>query len=160
MSELLEQLRKAVGESNVLAGESVRDDYTHDEALTTVPVVPVAVVMPGSTNEVSEVLRVASEHGVAVVAYSPFGHNDFPSPGSRAGQVLQKIAEAHQATPRQIALGFLTRETTVFAIPKASTAEHAAENAAAGNLVLERDEIAALDKAFARGAKPQGLPML
>jgi diketogulonate reductase-like aldo/keto reductase len=99
-------------------------------------------------------------HGVAVVAYSPFGHNDFPSPGSRAGQVLQKIAEAHQATPRQIALGFLTRETTVFAIPKASTAEHAAENAAAGNLVLERDEIAALDKAFARGAKPQGLPML
>src|SRR5271156_1535793 len=68
MSELLEQLRKAVGESNLLAGESVRDDYTHDEALTTVPVVPVAVVMPGSTNEVSEVLRVASEHGVPVVA--------------------------------------------------------------------------------------------
>ena len=62
MSELLEQLRKAVGESNVLAGESVRDDYTHDEALTTVPVVPLAVVMPGSTNEASEVLQVASEH--------------------------------------------------------------------------------------------------
>src|SRR5271154_1435325 len=68
MSELLEQLRKAVGESNVLAGESVQDDYTHDEALTAVPVVPLAVVMPGSTNEVSEVLQVASEHGVPVVA--------------------------------------------------------------------------------------------
>src|SRR5271168_4095287 len=68
MSELLEQLRKAVGESNVLADESVQDDYTHDEALTTVPVVPLAVVMPGSTNEVSEVLRVASELGVPVVA--------------------------------------------------------------------------------------------
>jgi diketogulonate reductase-like aldo/keto reductase len=74
--------------------------------------------------------------------------------------VLQKIAEAHKATPRQIALAFLTREITVFAIPKASAAEHATENAAAGDLVLERGEIAALDTAFPRGAKSQGLPML
>ena len=100
------------------------------------------------------------QHGVAVVAYSPFGHNDFPSPGSRAEEVLQKIADARKATPRQIALSFLTRETTVFAIPKASSAEHAAENAAAGDLVLDENEIAALDKAFARGTKPRGLPML
>ena len=32
------------------------------------PVVPLAVVMPGSTDEVSEVLQLASEHGVPVVA--------------------------------------------------------------------------------------------
>ena len=68
MSELLEQLRKAVGEGNVLVGASVHADYTHDEALTTVPVIPLAVVMPASTDEVSEVLRRASEHGVPVVA--------------------------------------------------------------------------------------------
>jgi glycolate oxidase len=68
MSEFLEQLRKAVGENHVLAGESVHDDYTHDEALTTVPVVPLALVMPGSTGEVSEVLKLAGEHGVPVVA--------------------------------------------------------------------------------------------
>src|ERR1700754_4561400 len=43
-------------------------------------------------------------HGVALVAYSPFGHNDFPSPRSKPGQVLQAIAEAHRATPRQVAL--------------------------------------------------------
>jgi diketogulonate reductase-like aldo/keto reductase len=100
------------------------------------------------------------QHGVAVVAYSPFGHDDFPSPRSDAGKVLQKIAEAHKATPRQIALGFLARETTVFAIPKASAMEHATENAAAGDLVLGQEEIAALDKAFPRGAKSQSLPML
>jgi diketogulonate reductase-like aldo/keto reductase len=47
----------------------------------------------------------------------------------------------------------------VFAIPKASNVEHATENAA-GNLVLGGDEIAAIDKAFPRGAKPRGLPML
>ena len=99
-------------------------------------------------------------HGVAVVAYSPFGHDDFPTLRSRGGEVLAAIADAHRATPRQIALSFLTRATTVFAIPKASTAEHAGENAAAGDLALGKDEIAALDAAFPRGPKPRSLPML
>jgi diketogulonate reductase-like aldo/keto reductase len=99
-------------------------------------------------------------HGVAVVAYSPFGHDDFPSPQSKAGQLLQKIADAHAATPRQVALGFLTRDVSVFAIPKASSAEHAADNAAAGTLTLSKDELTALDQAFPRGPKPRGLPML
>lgn len=99
-------------------------------------------------------------HGVAVVAYSPFGHDDFPDARSKGGAVLAKIAEARRVTPRQVALSFLTRATTVFAIPKASSAEHAAENAAAGDLVLTKEEISALDAAFPRGPKPRGLPML
>jgi diketogulonate reductase-like aldo/keto reductase len=99
-------------------------------------------------------------HGVAVVAYSPFGHNEFPSPRSKAGETLQAIAEAHGASPRQIALSFLTRDPQVFAIPKASTPEHAADNAAANEVTLNESEIAALDKAFPRGPKPRGLPML
>ncbi|UPK29308.1 aldo/keto reductase [Bradyrhizobium sp. 195] len=100
------------------------------------------------------------KHGVAVVAYSPFGHDDFPDARSKGGAVLAKIAEARRATPRQVALSFLTRATTVFAIPKASSAEHAAENAAAGDLVLTKEEISALDEAFPRGPKPRSLPML
>jgi diketogulonate reductase-like aldo/keto reductase len=100
------------------------------------------------------------QHGVAVVAYSPFGHDDFPSARSRGGEVLQTISDAHKATPRQVALAFLTRAPSVLAIPKASSAEHAADNAAAGKLSLSAAEIAALDKAFPRGPKPRGLPML
>ena len=100
------------------------------------------------------------KHGTAVVAYSPFGHNDFPSSRSKAGELLQTIADAHKATARQVALGFLTRSPSVFAIPKASSAEHAADNAAAGKLKLSESEIAALDNAFPRGPKPRGLPML
>jgi diketogulonate reductase-like aldo/keto reductase len=100
------------------------------------------------------------QHGTAVVAYSPFGHDDFPSPASRAGQALQAVAEKHGASPRQVALSFLTREPPLFAIPKASDPEHASENAAAGDLVLGQDEIAALDKAFPRGPRPRSLPML
>jgi diketogulonate reductase-like aldo/keto reductase len=98
--------------------------------------------------------------GVAVVAYSPFGHNDFPGPRSEAGRVLQKIAEAHDATARQVALSFLTRRASVFAIPKASTAEHAADNAGAGSLTLRADEIATIEQAFPLGPEPDSLPML
>jgi diketogulonate reductase-like aldo/keto reductase len=99
-------------------------------------------------------------HGVAAVAYSPFGHDDFPASSSKGGAVLAGIADARRATPRQVALSFLTRATTVFAIPKASSAEHAGENAAAGDIVLTKEEIAALDAAFPRGPKTRGLPML
>ncbi len=99
-------------------------------------------------------------HGVAVVAYSPFGHNDFPQPRSKGGEVLQTIADAHGASPRQVVLSFLTRAPLLFAIPKASNQQHAADNAAAGELRLGNDEIAALDKAFPRGPRARSLPML
>jgi diketogulonate reductase-like aldo/keto reductase len=101
-----------------------------------------------------------AKHSVAVVAYSPFGHNDFPGPKSKGGDVLQTMAKRHGASMRQVALAFLARDPEVFAIPKASSAEHAAENAAAGDLVLSADDIAMLDKAFPRGPKPRSLPML
>jgi diketogulonate reductase-like aldo/keto reductase len=100
------------------------------------------------------------EHGVAVVAYSPFGHNDFPSPRSKPGEVLQSIADAHGASVRQVALAFLACYAKAFPIPKASTPEHAADNATAGRLTLSENDLAALDKAFPRGPKPRGLPML
>jgi diketogulonate reductase-like aldo/keto reductase len=100
------------------------------------------------------------QHAVAVVAYSPFGHDDFPQPNSKGGQVLHRIAQAHEASPRQIALAFLTRDPELFAIPKSSSPAHAADNAAAGELVLNSDELAALDKAFPLGTRPRGLPML
>jgi diketogulonate reductase-like aldo/keto reductase len=99
-------------------------------------------------------------HGVAVVAYSPFGHNDFPSARSPGGKVLQQIAEAHQATPRQVALAFLIRRPSVFAIPKASSAAHAADNAAASALTLSAAELADIENAFPLGREPSSLPML
>jgi diketogulonate reductase-like aldo/keto reductase len=73
---------------------------------------------------------------------------------------LQVIAEAHGASPRQVALSFLTRRPSLFAIPKASNQEHAADNAAAGNLALSENESAMLDRTFPCGPKPRSLPML
>lgn len=99
-------------------------------------------------------------HGVAVTAYSPFGHDEFPEPRSAEGRLLQAIAGAHGATPRQVALAFLTRRPSLFAIPKAADAAHAADNAAAASLRLSDEEIAAIDQAFPLGPEPASLPML
>jgi diketogulonate reductase-like aldo/keto reductase len=99
-------------------------------------------------------------HQVAVVAYSPFGHGDFPDEASASGRALRAVAERHGATPRQAALAWLTRKTGVFAIPKASSAAHAQENAKAGALDLTPADIGQLDAAFPRGRRPAYLPMI
>lgn len=105
-----------------------------------------------------EVIPWCNRLGVAVVAYSPFGHGSFPDERSPGGKVLAEVAEAHDATPRQVALAFLTHRA--FVIPKASTPEHAAENAGAGDLKLSEREMARIDAAFPRGPKPAVLPMI
>ena len=102
-----------------------------------------------------------STHGMAVVAYSPFGsESGFPAPRSPGGRVLQQIADVHGATPRQVALRFLLRNPSVFAIPKASTPEHVADNAQAGALELSSAELEKIDAAFPRGPRPRSLPMI
>ena len=105
------------------------------------------------------VLPWCEAHGVALVGYSPFGSGRFPSPQSAGGRVLQQIADAHGATPRQVALRFLVRRPSLLTIPKAAKAEHAAENAGAASLVLSDDDLAAIERAFPRGLA-RALPML
>ena len=92
----------------------------------------------------------------AVVGYSPFGQGDFP----QDHPVLQEIATAHSATPRQVALRFLLRQPGTFTIPKASTVAHVEENAGAANVKLEPEEIDRIDAAFPLGPIEGGLPRL
>lgn len=99
-------------------------------------------------------------NGVAVVAYSPFGSGEFPAPLSKAGRVLKQIADRHEATPRQVALAFLTRHAAVFAIPKSSRAEHTADNAGAANVALTTSDFDLLERTFPRGPRPRSLPMI
>lgn len=106
------------------------------------------------------VLPWCEAHGVAVVAYSPLGHGNFPGPSTPGGLVLARIAADHGATARQVALSFLVRKSSLLAIPKASTAEHVRDNAGAGSLTLTNDDIARIDAAFPLGPEPRRLPML
>lgn len=100
------------------------------------------------------------QHRVAVVGYSPFGHGDFPGSRTKGGRVLEEIAAAHKATPRQVALRFLVRRPLLFTIPKASSPDHAAENAGAGDLRLTETELSRIDRAFPLGPRRHRLAML
>ena len=83
----------------------------------------------------------------------------FPSPHTKGG-LLQEITIDHRVTPRQVALAFLVRLTSLFTIPKASTRAHAEENAGAGDLQLSRANIARIQEAFPRPDRVHPLPVL
>jgi glycolate oxidase len=67
-AELIDALAAVVGAGHVQSGDAVKEDHTHDEALTAEPVTPLAVVLPGSTAEVAALLRLADERRVPVTA--------------------------------------------------------------------------------------------
>jgi diketogulonate reductase-like aldo/keto reductase len=97
---------------------------------------------------------------VAVVGYTPFGqHRQYPPRGT-GGAVLTGIAERYGATARQVALAFLTRRPSLFAIPKSTSVEHLRENAAALRLELSAGDVAAIEHAFPLGPRPSGIAML
>jgi glycolate oxidase len=64
----IELLAAVVGAEHVRTGDAIKDDYGHDEALTAEPQRPLAVVSPGSTDEVAAVVRLADEHRIPVTA--------------------------------------------------------------------------------------------
>lgn len=61
-------LSEIVGEGNVLTGAAISEDVGRDEALTVTPVLPLAVVKPGSTDEVAELVRWAAARDVPLTA--------------------------------------------------------------------------------------------
>ena len=100
------------------------------------------------------VLPWCEQHDVACVAYSPFGSGRFPE-----SPVLADVAHRLDATPRQVALAFLSRHRSMFLIPKTSNAKHVDEIAGADRVQLDDAAVAALDAAFPRNPW-RGLPML
>jgi aryl-alcohol dehydrogenase-like predicted oxidoreductase len=115
-----------------------------------------------------EVVPWAQRSGRIVIAYSPLGQgllsgkyqaappqnfrrmrSDF-SAESRARREplvagLREIAARHQATPAQVALAWLVAKPNVVAIPGASSLRQLEENAAAGDLELESEDVRQLD---------------
>ncbi|HEX7838473.1 MAG TPA: aldo/keto reductase [Kofleriaceae bacterium] len=87
------------------------------------------------------------QHGVAIVAYSPFGsRGGFPD-----SPTLAQIATRLAASPRQVALAFLTRRPSLLAIPKSSHRDRVDELAGADRIVLDSTDIAAIEVAFPLG---------
>src|SRR5262245_51507564 len=73
------------------------------------------------------VLPACKRLGVALVGYSPFGSGRFPKANTPGGRALAEIAARTGATPRQLALAFLTRDEGVVTIPKSAREAHLRE---------------------------------
>lgn len=91
-----------------------------------------------------DLLPWCQEHGISIMAYSPFGHDG----NMLHNQAVKSIASRHSATPAQVALAWVLRQKGVIAIPKASNPKHVIENRAALELKFTEEDLKELDKAF------------
>ncbi len=102
-----------------------------------------------------DLLPWCQERNIPVMAYSPIEQGRI----LRNGELI-RIAKAYQATPAQVALAFLLERESVIAIPKSANADRVAENAAAAELELSDEDLAALDAAFPPPDRKRPLEML
>ena len=103
-----------------------------------------------------DLLPWSQARGLPTMAYCPLAQA-----GKLLGHpVLSRIAERHGVSPAQVSLAWVTREEGVIAIPKAVSPEHVRMNAAAGDLVLDAEDLAAIDQAFAAPTRKQRLAMV
>jgi aryl-alcohol dehydrogenase-like predicted oxidoreductase len=119
-----------------------------------------------------ELISWAQKEGRVVIAYSPLAQGFLSarySPDNRPKgmarqsnplflpenleraatlfEVLRRVAEAHDATPSQVALAWILRRPNVVVIPGAASVEQLERNVAAADLEITDDEDAALTEA-------------
>lgn len=83
-----------------------------------------------------------------MMAYCPLAQGGALTHGLMDSPAVTDVARRRDATPAQILLAWAMRDGMTIAIPKASTAEHARQNAGAAALRLDADDLAQLDAAF------------
>jgi diketogulonate reductase-like aldo/keto reductase len=96
----------------------------------------------------ADLLPYCESNKIAIIAYYPLGHGKLAGAGAR--ERMDAVCKAHSKTPAQVALNWLVSGRNVFAIPRASTAEHVRENLGASGWELRPEERTALESAFAR----------
>ena len=104
-----------------------------------------------------DVLPWCREHGVPLMAYSPFGSSGAPLLEHDA---LGAVAARHAASPARVALAWLLRQPDVVVIPKTSSEAHVRDNHAALELRLTAADLAELDRAFPPPRRAAPLEML
>ncbi len=68
MTDLLGRLTAVLGADQILVGDQINEDYGHDEAVTVQPILPLVVLRPRCTADVSAIVKIANELGVAITA--------------------------------------------------------------------------------------------
>jgi aryl-alcohol dehydrogenase-like predicted oxidoreductase len=127
--ETLAQLRNE-GKIRLVALSNVTQEHI-ERARKIIPIVSVQNRYSYADREWDYVVDYCERNGIAFIPWFPLGA------GKVAGEVLNQIANAHRASPTQVALAWLLRRSPIMLpIPGTSSIEHLEENVAAASLRL------------------------
>ena len=131
--ETLAQLRNE-GKIRLVALSNVTQEHI-ERARRIVPIVSVQNRYSFADREWDYVVDYCERNGIAFIPWFPLGA------GKVAGDVLNQIAQAHRASPTQVALAWLVRRSLIMLpIPGTSSIEHLEQNVAAASLRLADED--------------------
>ncbi len=131
--EALAQLRTE-DKIHLIALSNVTQEHV-ERARRIVPIVSVQNRYSFADREWDYVVNYCQRNEIAFIPWFPLGA------GRVAGEVLNRIAQAHSASPTQIALAWLLRRSpNLLPIPGTSSIEHLEQNVAAASLRLAEEE--------------------
>ena len=131
--ETLAELRNQ-GKIRLVALSNVTREHI-ERARKIVPIVSVQNRYSFADREWDYVVDYCESHGIAFIPWFPLGA------GKVAGEVLNKVAQAHQVSAKQVALAWLLRRSPLMLpIPGTSSVEHLEENVAAATVHLTDEE--------------------
>jgi pyridoxine 4-dehydrogenase len=131
--ETLAKLREE-GKIRLIGLSNVTQEHI-ERARKIVPIVSVQNRYSFADREWDYVVDYCESNGIAFIPWFPLGA------GKVAGEVLNQVAKAHGATPKQVALAWLLRRSPIMLpIPGTSSVEHLEENVAAASVRLTDEE--------------------
>lgn len=99
--------------------------------------------LPDKSYVENGVLTYCQQNDILITAYSPVKFRSM-----RVNKVLNEIAQAHSATPFQIALAWLVMQPRVITIPMSINPQHIKENFDAADIELNAQEMSQLSNAW------------
>jgi pyridoxine 4-dehydrogenase len=131
--EALAELRNE-GKIRLIGLSNVTQEHI-ERARKIVPIVSVQNRYSFADREWDYVVDYCERNKIAFIPWFPLGA------GRVAGDVLERIARAHQATPMQVAIAWLLRRSPMMLpIPGTSSVEHLEQNVAASSVRLTDEE--------------------
>jgi len=132
---------KSEGKIRLVALSNVTQEHI-ERARRIVPIVSVQNRYSFADREWDYVVDYCERNGIAFIPWFPLGA------GRVAGQALDQVARAHQATPHQVAIAWLLKRSLIMLpIPGTSSVKHLEENVSASSLQLNDEEFQKLSRA-------------
>jgi len=129
---------KEEGKIRLVALSNVTQEHI-ERARGIVPIVSVQNRYSFADREWDYVVDYCEKNSIGFIPWFPLGA------GRAAGEILNQVARAHNATPKQVALAWLLKRSPVMLpIPGTSSIEHLEENVAAAALQLTDAEFQSL----------------